>query len=226
MRKLYHKNADLNAFIKKQMPYRKHIWIVLVSAVLFAMLAVYIRAGISVGFEGWVYSEAVAHMSPVMTSIIKGVTHIGDAPVVIAFSLLLVIIPKTRRTIALPVSSAVILSALLNILLKDIFARERPDILRLINETSYSFPSGHAMINASLYTMLILLIFKFIKSAPRKLVLSVLCTILIIVIGFSRVYLGVHYAGDIIGGWIIGFAVSILVYAIWKRFVFKSSSPA
>lgn len=224
MRKLYHKNADLNASIKKQMPYRKHIWILLISAVLFAMLAVYISAGISVGFEGWIYSQAVEHMSPVMTGIVKGVTHIGDATVVIAFCLLLIMTPKSRRTIALPVSSAVILSTSLNIVLKEIFARERPDILRLINETSYSFPSGHAMINASLYTMLILLIFKFIKSASRKFMLSSLCVILTLSIGFSRVYLGVHYAGDILGGWIIGFAAAILVYAVWKRFVFKPSS--
>lgn len=175
------------------------------------------------GFEGWVYSEAVEHMSPVMTATLKGITHIGDAPVVIAFCLLLILIPKTRRTIAMPVSAAVILSALLNVLLKNMFARERPDILRLINETSYSFPSGHAMINASLYTMLMLLIFKFIQGTPLKLALSTLCIVMTMLIGFSRVYLGVHYASDIIGGWIIGFSVSILVYAIWKRFVFKSS---
>jgi undecaprenyl-diphosphatase len=68
--------------------------------------------------------------------------------------------------------------------------------------------------------MLMLMIFKFVKSTPRKLSLSALCLVLIVVIGFSRVYLGVHYAGDIIGGWIIGFAISIFVYALWKRFVF------
>lgn len=185
------------------------------------MLAMYVDAGITLGFEGWVYSKAAAHMSPVLTAVVKGVTHIGDGTAVITFCLILIFIPKTRRTIALPVSSAVILSTLLNILLKNIFARERPDILRLINETSYSFPSGHAMINASLYTMLILMIFKFIRNTPWKLGLSTLCIILIVLIGFSRVYLGVHYAGDIIGGWIIGFAVSICVYAIWKRFIFN-----
>ncbi len=207
----------------KNTRYRKHIWLVVISLILFIMLAVYIQAGISVGFEGWVYSEAVEHMSPMLTDIVKGVTHIGDSTFVIAFCLILIILPKSRKTVALPVSCAVILSALLNILLKDIFARERPDILRLINETSYSFPSGHAMINASLYTILILMIFKFIQSAPRKLALSTLCVLLTVLIGFSRVYLGVHYAGDIIGGWIIGFAISILVYALWKKFIFKSN---
>ena len=206
---------------EKKAAYRKHVWLAVVSVVLFVMLALYVRAGITVGFEGWVYSETVEHMSPVMTSIVKGVTHLGDAPVVIGFCILLIIIPKTRKTIALPVSSAVIISALLNILLKDLFARERPDILRLINETSYSFPSGHAMINASLYTMLVLMIFKYIHSKTRRLALSTLCSLFVVVIGFSRIYLGVHYAGDILGGWIIGFALSIITYAIWKKFIFN-----
>ena len=85
----------------------------------------------------------------------------------------------------------------------------------MIDETSYSFPSGHAMISASLYTMLILLVFRYIRGMPLKLALSVLCLSLIMVIGFSRVYLGVHYAGDVLGGWSIGFTVSIIVYSVW-----------
>jgi undecaprenyl-diphosphatase len=181
------------------------------------MLAVCVRAGATVGFEGWAYSEAVEHMSPAMTSVVKGITHIGDTAVVILICLTLIAVPKTRRTIALPVSGAVILSFILNIALKDLFARERPDILRLINETSYSFPSGHAMINSSLYIMLILLIFKYINNRRTKWALTSVFAVLIIVIGFTRVYLGVHYAGDILGGWMFGFAVSVFVYSAWKK---------
>jgi undecaprenyl-diphosphatase len=205
----------------KKVSYRKHVWLAAVSATLFVLLALYVRAGITVGFEGWIYTKAVAHMSPAITAVVKGVTHLGDTTTVAVFCLLLVVIPRSRKTIALPVSSAVVLSALLNILLKELFARERPDILRLINETSYSFPSGHAMINASLYTMLIIMCFKFIKSRSRRLAVSVPCGLVAAAIGFSRVYLGVHYAGDILGGWIIGFAVAILVYAFWKVRVFN-----
>jgi undecaprenyl-diphosphatase len=197
--------------------YGRNNWLVAVPVILFAMLAVCVRAGATVGFEGWAYSEAVEHMSPLMTSIVKGITHIGDTAVVILVCLTLIAIPKTRRTIALPVSAAVILSFILNIALKHIFARERPDILRLINETSYSFPSGHAMINSSLYLTLLLLIFKFIKKRRIKWVLASVCLIIIIAIGFTRVYLGVHYAGDILGGWMFGFAVSVFVYNAWKK---------
>lgn len=195
---------------------KRTLLLVVIPLLLFFLLAVCVTAGITTNFEGWAYSEAVEKMSPQMTTIVKNITHIGDTPVVIAFCLLLILIPKSRKTIAMPVSLAVILSFLLNVALKNIFARERPNIMRLINETSYSFPSGHAMINASLYTMLILLIFRFIRSKPLKITLFIPCMALVIVIGISRVYLGVHYAGDVIGGWLIGFALSFLVYFIWN----------
>lgn len=195
---------------------QRNIWLIIVPVILFAMLAVCIQAGISVGFEGWAYNETVERMSPLLTGFMKAVTHLGDSAVVIAFCLFLFVVPKSRKTIAFPVSGAIILSGVLNIILKNIFARERPDLLRLINETGYSFPSGHAMINASLYTMLILMIFKFMKKPPKRLLLSLLCAALAVAIGLSRIYLGVHYAGDVVGGWLIGFAVSMLVYALWS----------
>ncbi|SMC47176.1 phosphatase PAP2 family protein [Papillibacter cinnamivorans] len=195
---------------------KKNLWLVIVPLILFAMLAVCVKAGLTVGFEGWAYSETVEHMSPLYTGIVKAITHIGDSAVVIVFCLLLIALPKSRKTIALPVSLSVILSAVLNIVLKNLFVRQRPDILRLINETSYSFPSGHAMINATLYTMLILLIFRYVPNKLRRLALSFLCLALTAAIGYSRVYLGVHYAGDVLGGWLIGFAVSLLVFNLWK----------
>ena len=189
---------------------------IVVPIMLFAMLTIFVLAGVTVRFEGWAYSESVEHISPLMTAIVKVITHIGDPTSVIIICLVLFVIPKSRTTIAVPISAAVIISAILNAILKNIFVRERPNILQLINETSYSFPSGHAMINITLYTMLILFIIRFIKNQPMKLALSAACIILTIAIGFSRVYLGVHFAGDVLGGWLIGFAIAFLVYSIWN----------
>lgn len=195
---------------------KRKILLVIIPFILFAMITILIAAGITVNFEGWAYKESIEHMVPGLTSIMKFITHIGDTITVTIFCLILIILPKARNTIAWPVSITVIASIILNLLFKNIFNRERPDILRLINETSYSFPSGHAMINASLYTVLILLIFQYVKSIPKKLTLSAICVILTAAIGFSRVYLGVHYAGDILGGWFLGVAVAVCVYFIWN----------
>ena len=196
---------------------KKHVWLIAVPLILFTMLAICIRAGITVNFEGWAYNESIEHMSPIFTKIVKAITHIGDSVVLITFCLLLFVIPKSRKTIALPTSVTVILSMILDVTLKSIFARERPDILQLINETSYSFPSGHAMNNAALYTILILLIFTFIKNKPLKITLAAVCITLTIAIGYSRIYLGVHYAGDVLGGWLLGPAVSIFIYLTWNH---------
>jgi undecaprenyl-diphosphatase len=193
---------------------KRNIWLIVVPAILFILLAIGVTAEITVTLEGLVYSESVEHMSPLVTNIMKGITHIGDSVVVFGFCLLLILLPKSRKSIALPVSIAVILSSILNFTLKNIFSRERPNILRLISETSYSFPSGHAMINATFYTMLILLIFEFIQNKSKRIALSSICVALTIAIGFSRIYLGVHYAGDVLGGWLIGFALSVFVYSI------------
>lgn len=196
---------------------KKSAWFVIVPILLFSALAICVKEGMTAGIEGRIYTVSVMFMSPLLTCVMKGITHTGNSAVVIPFCLLLIAIPKSRKTLALPVSAAVVLSAVLNTLLKNIFARQRPDIFRLINETDYSFPSGHAMINASLYVMLVLLMFKFIKNTPLKLSLSIFCIALTIAIGYSRIYLGVHYAGDVLGGWLMGFAVSVFVYSVWNK---------
>jgi len=194
---------------------RKNIWLIIIPTILFGMLALIIHAGLIEGFEGWAYNETVEHMSPFLTNIMKFITHLGDSIMVIIICLTLIIIPKFRKTIAFPVSITIITSATLNFVLKNIFTRDRPNILRLINETSYSFPSGHAMNNAALYTMFALLIMKYIKGTHKKVILAAICVVLTIAIGYSRIYLGVHYAGDVVGGWLIGFAVSIFIFLIW-----------
>ncbi len=196
---------------------KKNLWLAIVPILLFAILAVCIHANVITHFEGWAYSETVEHMSPVLTSAMKGITRIGDPITVILFCFIIFLVPKWRKTVAMPVSAAVILSAAVDVVLKRIFARSRPNILRLISEVGYSFPSGHAMINASFYVMLILMAFHYMKNFRKKLSFSLLCAGMAGLIGFSRVYLGVHYAGDVLGGWLFGFAIAVLVYTLWKN---------
>lgn len=196
---------------------KREIALIVIPIILFAILAVFIFSGISTGFEDKVYNETTEHMSDVVTNIVKGITFLGNPVIVIFLCLSLMFFKKTRFKFGIPVSVVVIVSYIVNILLKNIFTRQRPDILRLITETSYSFPSGHAMINASLYTIIIILAFEYIENVKIKYGVSIVSMILIITIGFSRVYLGVHYATDIIGGWLLGFTVSVITYLIIKN---------
>ena len=73
------------------------------------------------------------------------------------------------------------------------------------------------MVNMALYSILIIYAYKLIKNKKIRYTIYTVLTALILVIGFTRIYLGVHYAGDIIGGWLMGFAVSLIVYMIMKK---------
>lgn len=195
----------------------KKILLIVIPIILFAFLALYIQAGYSIRFENWVYAEVVEHMSPLLTNIIRTITHLGDPIIVTSITILLVIIPKTRKKIGYPMAAAVVVSESLNLILKEIFARQRPNILQLVNETTYSFPSGHAMINTTVYTMLGIFAIKYIRSKKIKIPVIIMCIIMPLIISFSRVYLGVHYAGDVLGGMLLGFAVTVFIYALLKK---------
>jgi len=180
------------------------------------MLAILIRAEKTTNFEGWAYGRITENMFPGLTMFMKGISRLGNTTSVIVLCLLMFMIPKLRKSVAMPVALTVISSAIMNVALKHLFARNRPDILRLISETGYSFPSGHAMNNGALYIMLAMLILKHGHHKTQRIILSSLCIIIAILIGYSRVYLGVHYAGDVIGGWLFGFAISLLIYFLWE----------
>lgn len=106
-------------------------------------------------------------------------------------------------------------SLALNPLVKNIFQRSRPDeSFRLVEETSYSFPSGHSFASIVAFGCLIIIITLFIQSTFWRKSLSILCVAMIFLIGFSRIFLGVHYLTDVIGGFSLGLFWLLLSYSL------------
>lgn len=100
-----------------------------------------------------------------------------------------------------------------NQMLKELFNRERPEFHRLIEIGEYSFPSGHAMNSLAIYGFILFLLMEKQQMNLFKRFIIVLVGLFIFLIGFSRIYVGVHYPFDVIGGFIIG--------SIWLLFVMK-----
>lgn len=123
--------------------------------------------------------------------------------------LLLYVFPATQTILAPKAAASVLLVSAFAYLIKRIVRRERPNDHRLVEEKDHSFPSAHAATSAALYgTAAMNMAFLL---PPAVLPMSILAVLLSFMIGFSRVYLGIHFLTDVIGGWFLGLAVAALI---------------
>lgn len=164
----------------------------------------------------FIYKLIVLSMrNDVLTIIFKIITNLGGAYCLIIIAILCAIFIKNKK-IAFAIPINLILSTMLNLVLKNIVERPRPIGYRLIDETGYSFPSGHSMISAAFYGLIIYFIWKNVKNTKLKYISCILLSLLILFIGISRIYLGVHYASDVIGGFTISIAYLIIFTTTFK----------
>lgn len=157
-----------------------------------------------------VYNLIISTKSDVTTNVFKIITELGSTRFIVLLNIIIVIVSailKNNKLLKITINS--IISPIVNNILKAIFRRPRPEeSLRLVNETNFSFPSGHAMISIFFYLTIIILINK--SNFKCKNILNLILLLIIVLIGISRIYLGVHYFSDVIGGYLI--AVSIIIF--------------
>lgn len=163
-----------------------------------------------------IYNLIFKLLSTPTTFIMTFISHLGSATILILICIILYILLKDKK-MALIIMLNLAIVYLLNVIIKMIIARPRPDILRLVYETGYSFPSGHAMVATGFYGFLIYIANKKIKNKALRKCITILLTLLIFLIGISRIYLGVHYATDIIGAFIIGIIYLVIFINILKK---------
>lgn len=133
--------------------------------------------------------------------------------VVVLFLLLLVKKRTTKFLVVINSFSAYLLTGFLKLL----FARPRPSIFMLVNENTFSFPSGHALISTAFYGILAYLCYKEIDNKYWKYISPILLVALSIAISFSRLYLGVHYLTDVMTGILIGVIIILIEIKVLKK---------
>ena len=111
---------------------------------------------------------------------------------------------------------------LVNQIIKHIVRRPRPNVLRLVEESGYSFPSGHSMVSMAFYGIIIYLVYKNVSNKYLKWTLIILLSLLILFIGFSRIYVGVHYFTDVASGFLLGLAYLIIYINIYNKRIGKN----
>ena len=191
-------------------------WIIcFMSLIIFIYLGMLVLTNNDIYLDSYIYNFISRYISGDLTYVIRNLTHIGSAFIVISITILTLIVFKNKKY-GIFMSINLILITILQYVLKYTFARTRPVDINLIEETGYSFPSGHSLTAVAFYGFIIYLIYTSKLSKKSKYIYITLLSILILVTGFSRVYLGVHFFTDVIGAFSFSIAFLIIYTHIIK----------
>ena len=203
----------------------------LLALIIFTIVAYRIFKLQSQQFDFLVFDRLNALVSPVMTGFLQFITFFGNHKFLIPANLLLVIyflFIKKHRWYSIKVPVVAIGGVALMFVLKQLFNRPRPLIPLLKPVSGLSFPSGHAMMSMSFYGLLIVLTWENIQNRFWRWTITICLALFILLIGFSRIYLRLHYFSDVIAGFAAG--IIWLTLSIWavrriERFSLRKIDP-
>ncbi len=184
--------------------------------VLFFIDLILVITGNSRFIDEFLYSCISSIKSDFMTDLMLFITSLASTRFLVLVNvglLLICVVFKKYKLLILPISS--LISVVINNLFKLLIARDRPLDIALIEEKFYSFPSGHSMIAIMFYGAVIYLVNRY-KIRGYKYI-TVALIFLIFFVGVSRIYLGVHFATDVLGGWLLASALLIVFTIIWEN---------
>ena len=206
---------------------RTNIIIIIVLAIILLLKIVLVKLGVFNTIDNFIYSHASKIINNTNTLIFRGFSVLGTEIFILFFCLIWIILNKSR---GVAISVVVLASTLLNQALKIIVRRPRPNINPLAVENSFSFPSGHTMIMVVIGGILIYLLWQKrgdnakcnTKWIARNVILTVIICLIAITVMFSRIYLGVHYFSDIVGGITSGL---LFLFISYYYYTFKFKVP-
>jgi undecaprenyl-diphosphatase len=159
--------------------------------------------------------------TPFLTVCAVDVTALGSVTLVVlfsAFTFLLLLVLRDRLG-ALQLLAASAGAAILTVVTKDMIERIRPEqAQQLIVVSGFSYPSGHSVSTAALYLTIAIVAGRYVQHSGAKIALFIAVSTVVVMVAASRVYLGVHYATDVISGISLGAAWALLLAGVFAQF--------
>ena len=177
-----------------------------------------VAAVAAIVFLGLLEDVAVVRMrSDALTPVMEGLSALASPVTVLVMALVVAAFAPGRapgRCVVLNLACVIVL----NQLLKFIVQRPRPDGFRLVAESGYSFPSGHSMFAVGFFGLLAWMVWRYEKDRGERYLWSICFSLIAVLVGLSRIYLGVHYASDVVAGFCVSLA--------WLAFYTHTVAPA
>ena len=208
---------------------KKKLIIIDIITIILIILLILMFFGINLGFftkiDTFTYNLIKTTINPTLTRIFKIITFLGSTIGIIIISIIILLLLKdnNKRILYLIIVGV---GVALNSLLKVLIHRPRPDVLKLVTENTYSFPSGHTLASSLVIGFLLFLIWESSGKLKKshKVLLSPLLVIISILIVISRIYLGAHYLTDCLGAYLL--ASIILINSITLFQILNSPSTS
>lgn len=198
--------------MKAKINKNKKIILFTISLLVFFLILIDVFRTDVTRYDNWAYSIFVENLrNDSMTTIMKIITEFGNVFIML-FIIILLFFKDKKQSLYASVNMCLIF--IINSIVKVIVQRPRPSGYNLINESNFSFPSGHSMVSTAFYGFLIYFIYKNVKNKKTKYTLISLLFILIMLICISRIYLGVHYLSDTLAGFFLSISYLMVFISV------------
>lgn len=193
-----------------------YIILIILGLVIFSLMVGLLLSNNVGWYDNLIYSFIIKMKSDIATIIFLFISLCCSTYFLIISIIVILLVCKDKKK-AFYICLNIGICVLINQVFKYIFARSRPVGINIVTENGFSFPSGHSMAGLAYYGMYIYLLVSSNMEKVYKVIGSIIIGLLILLIGISRIYLGVHFASDVTAG----FGLSLAYLVIYIKFVYK-----
>lgn len=176
-----------------------------------------------VSFDQPIQTAIRGDLPETLTLLFRAITHLIDIPVIISWVLIVAFVfyRKQWKMESYLMLGNLALAGILIVAFKNIYQRPRPEILHLVEEKGFSFPSGHSLAVTIMVGTLIVILSQRIKNTIWRKIVQILLSLYIVSVLVSRIYLGVHYPSDVIASLCVGLGVLFMEFPFYDKLRFQ-----